>query len=113
MKNKISCFLTVGMPSSSSRMCSIIEIVCALMNIPHHYWVEVVNTNMYIINNIPTIVVYDVTPKEKFTSRKPYLFGCIMYVHVVMLDPKVDKYILWGTPMRTRGIGAIILLQMS
>ena len=67
-------------------------------NLPHYYWAKAVHTAVYIMNGTPTSAVHGVTPKEKFTSKKPNLshlkvFGCIAYVHIPdelrsKLDPK-------------------------
>ncbi len=53
------------------------------------------------------------TPKEKFTNRKPdvshlKLFSCIAYVHVLdnkrsKLDPKVEKCIFIGYSLEQKG----------
>ncbi len=53
------------------------------------------------------------TPKEKFTSKKPdvshlKVFGCIAYVHVPnekksKLDPKVEKCIFIGYFLEQKG----------
>ena len=56
-------------------------------NMSHCYCAKVVSTAVYIMNKTPTAAVHDVTPKEKFSSRKRDLshlkvFGCIAYVHV-------------------------------
>ena len=61
----------------------------------------------------PTTAVHDVTPKEKFSSRKPDLshlkvFGCIAYVHVpdelrTKLDPKAEKCIFIGYSLEQKG----------
>jgi transposase InsO family protein len=75
-------------------------------NLPNYFWVEAVTTVIYIMNRTPIIVVHGMTPKEKFTSKKPNVshlrvFGCIAYVHVPYekrskLDPKVVKCIFIG-----------------
>ena len=53
------------------------------------------------MNRTPTVAIHNVTPKEKYTDKKPNLshmkvFGCIAYVHVLdepptKLDPKSRK----------------------
>jgi hypothetical protein len=53
------------------------------------------------MNRTPTTTVHGMTPKEKFTSKKPNvshlkMFGCIIYVRVLddkisKLDPKAKK----------------------
>ena len=54
---------------------------------PHYFWLDVVNTLVYIMNRTPTNVVHDVTLEERYTGGKPNLmhlkvFGCNAYVHV-------------------------------
>jgi hypothetical protein len=75
-------------------------------SMPHHYWAETVATTIYIMNKTPTAIVHGVTPKEKYSGRKPDLshlkvFGCIAYVHVpnelwTKLDPKAEKCVFIG-----------------
>ena len=57
--------------------------------------------------------MHDVTPEEKFSSRKPDLshlkaFGCIVYVHVsdelrTKLDPKAKKYVFIWYSLEKKG----------
>ena len=71
------------------------------------------STAIYIMNRTPTTAVHDVTPKEKFSSRKPDLshlkvFGCIAYVHVpdelqTKLDPKAKKCVFIGYSLEQKG----------
>ena len=80
---------------------------------PHHYWAEVVNTAVYIMNRTPTAAVHDVTPEEKYSGKKPDLshlkvFGCIAYVHIPdelrrKLDPKAEKCIFVGYSIEQKG----------
>ncbi len=56
-------------------------------NLPNYFWAEAVATTVYIMNRTPTVIVHGMTPKEKFTSKKPNVshlrvFSCIAYVHV-------------------------------
>jgi hypothetical protein len=63
-------------------------------------------TAIYIMNRTPTTAVHGMTPKEKYSGRKPYLshlkvFGCIAYVHVpdelrIKLDLKAEKCVFIG-----------------
>ena len=65
------------------------------------------------MNRTPTAAVHDVTPEEKFSSRKPDLshfkvFGCIAYVHVpdelrTKLDPKAEKCVFIGYSLEQKG----------
>jgi len=76
------------------------------MNLPNYFWVEVVETVIYIMNRTPTVAIHGMTSKEKFTGKKPdvshlKVFGCIAYVHVPdqkksKLEPKVEKCIFIG-----------------
>jgi hypothetical protein len=72
-------------------------------NLPNYFWVEAIATVVYIMNRTPIVVVHGMTPKEKFTGKKPgvshlRVFSCIAYVHVPgekrsKLDPKAEKCI--------------------
>jgi hypothetical protein len=72
-------------------------------NLSNYFWAKVVTTVVYIMNQTPIATVHGMTPKEKFTGKKPdvshlRVFGCIAYVHVLdekrsKLDPKV--YLHW------------------
>jgi hypothetical protein len=72
-------------------------------NLPNYFWAKAVATAIYIMNRTPTARIHGMTPKEKFTCKKPdvshsKVFGCIAYVHVPdekrsKLDPKADKCI--------------------
>ncbi len=72
-------------------------------NFPYYFWVKTIKIVIYIMNRTPTTTVHGMTPKEKFTSKKPNvshlkMFGCIIYVHVLddkisKLDPKAKKCI--------------------
>jgi hypothetical protein len=82
-------------------------------NLPKYFWVEAVATIVYIMNRTLTIVVHGMTPKEKFTCKKPdvshlRVFGCILYVHVPnekksKLDPKANKCICIGYSLEQKG----------
>jgi len=87
----------------------IVEIARAMLNeknLPNYFWAEAITTVVYIMNRIPITVVHGMTPKEKFTCKKPdvshlKVFGCIAYVHVpnkeiLKLDPKAEKCIFIG-----------------
>jgi len=56
-------------------------------NLPNYFWAEMVAIVVYIMNRTPITAVHGMTPKEKFTGKKPdvshlRVFGCIAYVHV-------------------------------
>jgi transposase InsO family protein len=94
----------------------IVEITFAMLNeknLPNYFWAEAVTTAVYIMNRTPTAIVHGMTPKEKFTSKKPdvshlRVFGCIAYVHVPdekksKLDPKAVKCIFIGYSLKQKG----------
>ncbi len=82
-------------------------------NLPNYFWVEAVVTVVYIMNQTPTAGVRGMTPKKKFTSKKPNvshlkMFGYIVYVHVLdkkrlKLDPKVEICIFIGYSLEQKG----------
>jgi hypothetical protein len=106
-KKKYSCNYSAQNNGVSERKNRhIIEITCAMLNkknLPNYFWAKMVAITTYIMNETPTAAIHGMTPKEKFTSKKPYvshlkMFGCIAYVHVPdekisKLDPKVEKCI--------------------
>jgi transposase InsO family protein len=75
----------------------ITEITRAMLNeknLPNYFWVEVVVTIIYIMNQTPIVAIHGMTLEEKFTGKKPgvshlRVFGCIAYVHVP--DEKKSK----------------------
>ncbi|MCO5600233.1 hypothetical protein L7F22_054343 [Adiantum nelumboides] len=94
----------------------IIEVACALMsekNIPPCYWAEAASTTVYTMNRTATVAIHDMTPKEKFTGKKPdvshfKVLGCIAYVHVpdelrTKLDPKAKKCVFIGYSLEQKG----------
>jgi hypothetical protein len=94
----------------------ITEITRAMLNeknLPNYFWAETVATAVYIMNRTPTAVVHDMTPKEKFTSKKLdvshfRVFGCIAYMHVPdekrsKLNPKAKKCIFIGYSLEQKG----------
>ncbi|MCO5568943.1 hypothetical protein L7F22_022646 [Adiantum nelumboides] len=94
----------------------IAEVACALMsekNMPPCYWAEAASIVVYTMNRTPTAVVHDMTPKEKFTKKKPNVshfkvFGCIAYKHVpnelkTKLDLKAEKYVFIGYFVEQKG----------
>ncbi|MCO5585813.1 hypothetical protein L7F22_039746 [Adiantum nelumboides] len=80
---------------------------------PHHFWVETINTGAYIMNTTPTATVHGGTLEEKYSGKKPDLshlkvFGCIAYVHILdelhtKLDPKAKKCIFLGYSNEQKG----------
>ncbi|MCO5569583.1 hypothetical protein L7F22_023298 [Adiantum nelumboides] len=94
----------------------IAEVTRALMsekNMPPCYWAEAASTAVYTMNRTPTTAVHDMTPKEKFTGKKPdvshfKMFGCISYVHVLdqlrtKLDSKAKKCVFIGYSNEQKG----------
>ncbi len=83
-------------------------------NLPNYFWVEEVVIAIYIMDRTPITTVHGMTPKEKFTCKKPNVshlrvFGCITYVHVPdekrsKLDPKVHKCIFIGYFLKIKRI---------
>ena len=82
--------------------------------LPKFYWAEAVNTAVYLMNRIPTQALDgDITPFEKWYSRKPDLanlkvFGCVAYAHVpkqfrAKLDNKAVKLRFVGYSVGTKG----------
>ncbi len=82
----------------------IVEIARAMLNeknLPNYFWVEVVATVVYIMNQTPIATVHGMTPKKNSQGRNPSVshlkvFSCIAYVHVPnekrsKLDPKAEK----------------------
>jgi hypothetical protein len=82
-------------------------------NLPNYFWAEAIVTAVYIMNRTPTTTIHGMTPKEKFTGKKPdvshlRVFSCIAYVHVLnekrsKLDPKVEKCIFIGYSLEQKG----------
>ncbi|KAM2949706.1 hypothetical protein FF1_036572 [Malus domestica] len=56
-------------------------------NLPYAFWVEAVNTAVYLINRCPTKALKKSTPFEAYSGRKPgithlKIFGSLCYVHI-------------------------------
>jgi hypothetical protein len=52
----------------------IAEIARAMLNeknLPNYFWAKAVVTIVYIMNRTPTTAIHGMTPKEKFTGKKP------------------------------------------
>jgi len=94
----------------------IVEITHAMLNeknLPNYFWAEAIAIAVYIMNQTPTTTVHGMTPKKKFTGKKPdvsdlRVFGCIAYVHVPnekrsKLDPKAEKCIYIGYYLEQKG----------
>lgn len=55
--------------------------------LPNEFWVQAVNTFVYLLNKMPTKVVKEKTPFEDWFDYKPLVshlkvFGCICFVNV-------------------------------
>ena len=83
------------------------------IHLPKSYWVEVVNTVVYLMNRCTTSGEHDVTPCEKFYGKKPNLshvriFDAITYIHIPdekrhKIDPKSEKCILVWYSLEPKG----------
>eukprot|EP01018_Ginkgo_biloba_P031879 Gb_04138 [translate_table: standard] len=56
-------------------------------NLAKYFWVEAINTIVYLLNRSPTKAVYGITPEEVWTGEKPNIdhlciFRCVAYAHV-------------------------------
>jgi hypothetical protein len=82
-------------------------------NLPNYFWAEAITTTVYIMNQTLIVVVHGMTPKEKFTCKKPNVshlrvFSCITYMLVPNekrsnLDPKANKCIFIGYSLEQKG----------
>lgn len=65
-------------------------MICSMLkgkNLPNEFWVEAVNTIVYILNMSPTKVVQNMIPYEAWFKRKPQVnnlksFRCVCYYHI-------------------------------
>lgn len=81
--------------------------------LPNSFWIEAVNTAVYLLNRLPTKAVQNKTPIEAWSSQKPSakhlrVFGCICYVHIpdqkrTKLDDKSEKGIFLGYSTQSKG----------
>jgi hypothetical protein len=78
----------------------IAEITCAMLNerkFPNYFWAEVVVIIIYIMNRTPTMAIHAMTPKEKFTSKKPdvlhfRVFGYTITLPFILLLPLFNNF---------------------
>ncbi|CAL8990558.1 unnamed protein product, partial [Prunus brigantina] len=69
---------------------TIVEMARTMMaekRIPLKFWVEAVNTAVYLQNRSPTSALDNITPFKKFSGRKPdvkhlRIFGSLCYIHI-------------------------------
>ena len=53
---------------------TIVEMARSMLHekgMPYHFWGEVVNTAVYLLNRCPTKAVENLTPFEAYSGRKP------------------------------------------
>ena len=117
IKQQFTCCYTPQQNGVVERKNMIIaEVARALMTekeMSKYYWAEALNAALYIVNRTPTAVIHGMTPKEKFTGKKPDLshlkvFGCLAYVHIPdelrsKLDPKAEKCVFIGYSLEQKG----------
>jgi hypothetical protein len=75
-------------------------------NLSSGFWAEAAKTAAYLINVSPATKLGDQTPREAFTSEKPWIaalrpFGCPAYAHIPKekrkkLDTKTQKCVMIG-----------------
>jgi transposase InsO family protein len=81
--------------------------------IPKEFWVEAVDCAVYLSNRCPTKSLWNKTPQEAWSGRKPSVshlrvFGSIGYTHVPdqeqsKLDDKSKRYIFIGYDSSSKG----------
>jgi hypothetical protein len=67
MEFKRSIHVVIPHSSIKRKNMHIVEITCAMLNeknLLDYFWVEVVTTIVYIMNQTPTVVFHGMTPKE-------------------------------------------------
>ena len=95
---------------------TLVESVRAMLTqakLPKKFWVEALNTAVYLRNRSPTKAVNHATPFEAWTGNKPdvshlHSFGCTAYAHIPKderkkLDSKTRKCIFLGYGTETKG----------
>ena len=99
----------------------LLEVVRALlfqMSVPKFYWGETVLTAAYLINRLPSRILYGLSPVQSLTSFFPSvpiltslqcrIFGCVAFVHIHSqfrgkLDPRAVKCIFIGYASDKKG----------
>ena len=81
--------------------------------LPKIFWVEAVNTAMYLLNRCPTKALLNKTPIEAWSERKPSVrhfkvFWCLCYSQVPeerrsKLDETSEKCIFMGYSSQSKG----------
>jgi len=117
IQRKYSCSYSLQQNGVAERKNKhIVKIAWAMLNeknLPNYFWAKAIATTIYIMNQTPTMIVHGMTPKEKFTGKKPdvshrRVFGCIAYVDVPnekksKLDPKAEKCIFIRYSLKQKG----------
>ncbi|KAA0036801.1 Retrovirus-related Pol polyprotein from transposon TNT 1-94 [Cucumis melo var. makuwa] len=77
------------------------------------FWAQVVECAVYLSNHSPTRSLWNKTPQQAWTGRKPSIahlrvFGCMIYAHIpdqkhCKLDDKSDKYVFVGYDASSKG----------
>jgi hypothetical protein len=81
--------------------------------LPKAFWAEVAYIAVYLMNRCPTKVMWDKTPFEAWSRRKPSIkhlkvFGCICYAQILnekryKLDETSEKCIFVGYSSMSKG----------
>jgi hypothetical protein len=73
------------------------EVARAMLNeknLPNYFWAEAVAIAVYIMDQTPTTTIHGMTPKEKFTCKKPnvsHLSECLVTLHMCMFLMRRDQ----------------------
>ncbi|KAA0039326.1 copia-type polyprotein [Cucumis melo var. makuwa] len=80
---------------------------------PKEFWAQAVECAVYLSNHSPTRSLWNKTPQQAWTGRKPSIshlrvFGCMAYAHIPdqkrsKLDDKSEKYIFVGYDVSSKG----------
>ena len=90
-----------------------VRSILAHAKLPQKFWVEALNTTVYLHNRSPTRALEGRTPFEAWTGSKPDVsnlkcFGCTAYAHIPKderkkLDPKARKCVFLEYGTETKG----------
>jgi len=74
----------------------IIKIARAMLNeknLPNYFWVEMVTTVIYIMNQTPTTTIRGITPKENSQARNQmsHTLECLVALHMCMFLMRRDQ----------------------
>ncbi|KAA0051915.1 Retrovirus-related Pol polyprotein from transposon TNT 1-94 [Cucumis melo var. makuwa] len=80
---------------------------------PKEFWAQAVECAVYLSNRSPTRSLWNKTPQQVWTERKPSIghlrvFGCMAYAHIPdqkrsKLDDKSEKYVFVGYDANSKG----------